>query len=409
MTQPGDDDLDAPRVTELLHVTQQPETGRQLLTFVTKRTYALDRKGGGARLCLADEQVPLVLFPELEGEEGATTLVEDADFLAPKALTDLVLTGSAFSPSPVRERYVALAVGDAARRFRVVGERRAEVSPAGAVKFPTPEPFTELRLGWEHAYGGYDEHARTLLAPPDADAYVGEDGDVEPPVKQRGVFAYPRNGVGAGYFVDLDRSRADGARLPRIEDPSDLLTPERFFVPSPLHWIDAPVSAGFGWQHYAWYPRLVRAVGPVLPFVPPSKPLREVTLGCGDDLPELVALDWSGGFSADQLAKGRARGLQGAAPGLSTKLRGDELVILQGLDRARDELSFSLPGEAPQIELRVPELARTFSPAVRLQTVRLAMERGLVSLTWVAAVPLAARPDDDWLERCRVRVAFRSL
>ncbi|MEP7121473.1 MAG: DUF2169 domain-containing protein [Byssovorax sp.] len=380
---------EAPPLTETISLVHVLGTSRRALACVAKRTYSLDASG---RLALADQQLPLTAEPEVELDAygGHKLLCDDTDLGPPKVATDVVFTGSAYAEGRAAEVFAALVVGSFARRLRVCGERRAEVRADGSVRFSTPAPFERVAMSFEHAYGGYDEHAHWTLAPPKPEEIVRFGRPV-------GLFAYPRNSAGAAYFVDVDRARADGARLPQIEDPSDLLVPERFFVASPRAWIDAPIPGALGWLHHAWYPRMFRFAGPILAHDPPAHPIREIALGEGDDLAALQPLD------AGTI---HPRALQGAAPGLSrARLRGDEPVILQHLHRESADLRFALPGELPLFTLRPPDV-KSFQPKPVLQTVRIEPDAGRISLTWCAVVPVASRVDEDFLDDCDLDVTW---
>lgn len=378
-----------PPFTETISLVQVLGSSHRALACVAKRTYAI---GAGGRLSLADEQAPLIVEPEVELDAygGHKFLCDDTDLGPPKVATDVVFTGSAYAAGRAVELFATLAVGGFARRLRVTGERRVEVRPDGLARFSSPEPFERVAISYEHAYGGYDEHAHWKLDPPTPEEIVRLGRPV-------GLFAYPRNSAGTGYFLDVDRRRADGARLPQIEDPSDLLLPERFFVPGPLAWIDAPIPGALGWLHHAWYPRMFRYAGPLLPYDPPARPIREIALGEGDDLAALQPLE-PGAI--------HPRALQGAAPGLSrARLRGDEPVILQHLHPTIADLHFALPGEAPHFTLRPPDV-KAFQPKATLQTVRIEPDSGRISLTWCGTVPVASRVDEDFLDECELEVTW---
>lgn len=371
-----------PPATEGVFCVKSPRDGKLGLACVARRTYAL----GPRRLALADVQDPLVLDPvvERDAEGEYRTLLDDTDVIGVKHATDVVVTGTAHAPGPVTELPIAVAAGRSARVLRVVGERRVEVREDGSARFTPPTPFERVPLVYDLAYGGHDVYAQRELGP-------RRRPGARP---RRGLFGYPRNPVGRGYFLDVDRERAHGALLPMIEDPADPLTPERLFVPAPLAWIDAPVAAGLGWVAHGWYPRQARFMGPTLMHRPPARPIREAQLGDGDDLVDLAPLD---------AGKVLPRCIQGAPPGLACeRLRGDEAVILRNLHPAHPDLRFSLPGEAPRFSLRVPGVAKVFTPAPVLQTVRIAPDRGTVSLTWCGVVRLLAAVDSDFLGRCEV-------
>lgn len=348
--------------------------GKLWLVCVAKRTYSFAR----GKLRLADEQEPVVEEPDIEVDDHGRMRIlrDDMDLFPPKVATDVVVTGRAYAPGgKAREAMVGVAVGRSARVLRVLGERRVEVSIEGEVRFSEPEPFESVPLSWELAYGGYDAYAHDELDPPRR----RNGRRIEPSPRQEGVFAYPRNKVGRGYFIDVDRDRADGELLPQIEDPGDPLTPRRFLVPSPKAWLDAPVPGGFGWVAHTWYPRMMRLMGAFLEHAPPIRAIREMAFADGVDL--------KGPFVKNQVLP---RGQQGAAPGLAVeRLRGDELVILQGLVWEQAETRFQLPGERPRMEVRLPRAPKVFTPEeVVLQTVRINAERRTVALSWGAALRL---------------------
>jgi hypothetical protein len=265
-----------------------------------------------------------------------------------------------------------------------VGERRVEVSAGGEVRFSTPEPFESVPLSWDLAYGGYDAYAHDELDPPKR-----RNGKrVDPGPRDEGVLAYPRNKVGRGYFIDVDRDRADGALLPQIEDPGDLLAPERLFVPSPRAWIDAPMPGGLGWVPHAWYPRMIRCLGAFLEYDPPARPIREAAFADGEDL--------KGPFRKNEMLP---RGLQGAAPGMACeRLRGDEMVILRGMMPGQEDVRFNLPGERPRLTVRPPGAPKAFTPEAVLQTVKIDAKVGRVVLAWCGVVRLLGALSDEQLE-----------
>ena len=375
-----------------LAVVRRPPRGRLALVCVVKRSYEL-RPG---RLALADEQA-LLVGEHARGRvraDGSAVLVDDTDITAPKIATDVVLFGTAYVGAPgasVREGFVALAVGEMAKRLRVSGERRARVTQEGRVRFSGAEPFESAPLDWSLAYGGYDAHAHAALDPgPEDGGAPGQHLNVAP-------YAYPRNEDGLGYFIDIDRARADGAPLPRIEDPADELTPERFFSPRPQDWADQPIAAGLGWVDLGSFPRAARLLGRMFPPLTPGRPLRECTFRDGEDLAGVLSLP-DGEI--------HPRALQGATAGLACeRLRGDERVILQNVHREWRELQFNLPGEAPRLSIR-PAGLKALTPLPVLQTVRIEPDAGRVSLVWCAALPLMAQPDEEFVMETQAAITW---
>ncbi|WP_438032035.1 DUF2169 domain-containing protein [Sorangium sp. So ce204] len=379
-----------PRLTETVRCMKSAD-GKLWMVCVAKRTYSF----AGGRVTLADEQAPLVIEPDIETDEHDRyrTLRDDTDLFPPKIATDVVVTGRAHAPGKARELTVGVALGRSARVLKVLGERRAEVSIEGRVRFPEPAPFESVPLAWELAYGGYDAYAHDELDPPER----RNGRRIEPSPREEGVFAYPRNKVGRGYFLDVDRDRADGELLPQIEDPGDPLTPSRFFVRSPLAWIDAPASGGFGWVAHTWYPRIMRELGAFLEHDPPAKPIREMAFADGEDL--------AGPFRKNEVLP---RLTQGAAPGLAVeRLRGDELAILQNLVRGQKETQVALPGERPVMSVRPPGSPKAFAPEAALQTVRIDGEKRTVALTWCGAVRLMAPMGEEQLAETVLGVQWR--
>ncbi|UQA54604.1 DUF2169 domain-containing protein [Polyangium aurulentum] len=360
------------------------------LAAIVKRTYAIAAEPNG-KLRLADVQVPIRSAPDV-ADGGQGELLDDYDMAPPKIATDVVVMGHAHAPAGAREIPVSVAVGKMARRLSVIGARRTELRPDGSVRFTPPETFTRVPLSPRFAYGGYDAWAQERIAP--VPRRVAESV----PMPLTGLYAYARNEFGLGWFIDIDRHRADGVLLPQIEDPLDPLVPSRFFVPSAAKWIDAPIAASLGWIHWACYPRMYRLAGDLLHHAPPESPIRESTFPDGDDL--LVPWMPEGGRIPP-------RSLNGASPGLACeRLRGDELVILENLHPTVPKIQFYLPGETPVMTLRPPDL-KAMSVTPVLQTVRIEPDEGRVSLTFCGTLPLLAPAMSSFIERVELAVSWK--
>lgn len=88
---------------------------------------------------------------------------------------------------------------------------------------------------------------------------------------------YPRNPVGKGYMV-LPGPIED-LELPNLEDPHDLLTPERLVTGRPENWYRQPLPWCFEWSVGSMFPRS-RFLGGEPWFPPPDGPeLPEVARG----------------------------------------------------------------------------------------------------------------------------------
>lgn len=186
--------------------------GRTEATVIVKATFRL-REG---ELALADEQAPLLRADEYVAEPGKSSLRREADLSPQKPGTDVILIGQAWSPSPVTALDVILSAGPLRKAVRVTGDRAFFARPGG-FGVTDPAPFTRMPLVYERAFGGAE----------------GQAFD-------------ERNPVGTGFCVD--RARADGLRLPNLEDPESLVT-------SPG---ENPPVAGFGPIARNWLPRRLR-------------------------------------------------------------------------------------------------------------------------------------------------------
>src|SRR5947209_7084826 len=77
---------------------------------------------------------------------------------------------------------------------------------------------------------------------------------------------YPRNPMGKGLAVKNMREMVHGLALPNLEDPEDLLTPERLILEQPEGWRLQPMPQGLGWYPRTCYPRSFFA-GSIPPFL----------------------------------------------------------------------------------------------------------------------------------------------
>lgn len=122
---------------------------------VVKGTYAIKRNHNPA---LADKQLEPLLVPEFNGEDGASSLRYDADLVAAKPATDVVLNGTAYAPKgrPAAEFLVSMRVGEIYKQIKVVGNRtwKGGLTGNGA---SAAEPVTQVPIVYERAYGGIDQ------------------------------------------------------------------------------------------------------------------------------------------------------------------------------------------------------------------------------------------------------------
>jgi len=172
----------------------------------------------GTALKLADEQLEPLLAPEYNGENGCSSLRYDADLVAQKPTTDVLINGTAYAPRgrPSTDFIVGARIGPIQKVIRVKGNRFWYKGLFGPTE-SSARPITELPITYERAYGGYDQ--------------------MDPnPQNQR---MDSRNPVGCGVVAKSERRI--GQALPNFEYPNGNLEK------------DGP--AGFGALDSYWSPR----------------------------------------------------------------------------------------------------------------------------------------------------------
>jgi hypothetical protein len=130
------------------------KTGAHRWIVVVKATFDIETNGA---VRLADEQVPPRLVPEHHGKSTDSSLRYEADLVAEKPTTDILLNAHAYAPggTPARTVAVAVRVGTLTKELRVHGPRVFHRSLWG-VALSDPLPFVERPIVYEWAYGGID-------------------------------------------------------------------------------------------------------------------------------------------------------------------------------------------------------------------------------------------------------------
>ena len=130
-------------------------SGRELLVVVVKGTFRIPSEQG-AKLQLAEEQVPLVMSDVFFGEPALSAPKYEADFAPSKLRCDVLLNGHAYSPGgrPTERVVVGLKVGNWSKSFAVVGERTWYT--AGGPRATSPAAFTQMPISYDYAFGGTD-------------------------------------------------------------------------------------------------------------------------------------------------------------------------------------------------------------------------------------------------------------
>ena len=313
----------------------QPE-GKPILSVLAKKTYCITP----GKLTPSDKQIPLVQSDVYEdpGNPGYCEVESETDFVAFKLTTDVIVKGRVFSPSGKRAYFLdcSLKAGSLHKIVRVYGNRRVKSKGLGGLCICDPQPFTEMELGYKHAYGG---------------VAAARDGTLYP---------YLPNPIGKGLNFKGGYGDPESIEVPNLEDPLSPVTADNIVLSKPKNWINAPKPSSFGWTRRNFYPRYTFAG------ILPQKLQSEN--GAQD-----VNSNVKPGFDF--------RFYQGASEGLSGEtLKGDELVEMQFFDKDNQLLQFQLPGEIPVIELDAGNGPGELSSA--LQTVIIDMNCKLLSVVW---------------------------
>lgn len=252
-----------------------------------------------------------------------------SDFWFQKAATDVVVRGSAYSPggAPIERAIASVSIGPLEKELAVFGHREVSWRRDGTPVFSSPEPVDSVPLLYQLAYGGLD--ARVSIGDDERAAY---NAQVRAGLAYDHPGLYPRNPVGKGYLVYP--GPVDRLELPNLEDPGDLLTPERLVSGGPELWYKQPLPWCFEWCVASVFPRC-RFLGTEPWFPAPD----------GPDLPEV-----SRGFFPSGVP-GRTRGspdvlgyLQEASLGMSVSQPLAGLpVCVRGMNPEHSVITFTVP------------------------------------------------------------------
>lgn len=262
------------------------------------------------------------------------------DFWRNKDATDVIIHGSAFPKGgkPAARRTVLAQVGPAIKRVQVIGPRQLEWR-SGKPKIGAPEPFSEVSLTYDNAYGGVDPRVPV----PNADSF---EMQMLLQVDHPGL--YPRNPFGKGYLVIPEP--LDGFDLPNLEDPDDLLTDERLVVGDPKRWYEQPLPWCLHWMHLMMFPRyLFSGLGVDAWFpAPEDERLPEVRRGY------LIEGCRTALARRENPSTPHSRFYQEGSYGfVFERLDREAPVVLEGMHPEQDILRFRLPGMQPVIEFDI--------------------------------------------------------
>ena len=325
---------------------------------IVKQTFTIVGDG----LALAQ---PQALAHDLRDEDAKPRIPPGSDFWLHKQATDVVVLGSAHAAAPVERSWVGIQVGRRIKQVQVFGDRVLEWR-RGTPRFSAPEPFETMPITIDRAYGGHDPR---VPAPTPRDLFDHLRLEADHP----GV--YPRNPFGKGYVVVDDP--VDGVALPNLEDPGDLLTPERVVVGNPEAWWRQPLAWSLDWHHPLMFPRYVYLGADAWYPGPEDAALVEVERGYlrAHYRQELIRpFSW--------LQSCPPAFYQEASLGLSFGgLEPGTPIQVVGMDPEGRGLAFAVP-RAPKIELWVAGECERVRPRASQLVIEPSERR--VCLTWVA-------------------------
>jgi hypothetical protein len=296
-------------------------------------------------------------------------LHRDFDLYPVKVLTDVVVRGHAYGTG--QRSFIATVRVDAwEKRVAVFGDRRCHLSASGHVVFSAPEQIGRIPLRYDRAYGGLDQVAQETRGHPLS--ALGKYLDPSVDVTLSSPYLYPRNHAGVGYLIDVARGAVDRLVLPNLEDPSDLLSPERLAVGSPGAWPAMPLPCAFDWVDPGTFPRLAYA-GVVHDHDPLSAPVAEVQRGyAAADLMVEKPIEKQMNV---RFANGASHGLQ------LPHLKGGEACMLGGVHPKMPIWTFRLPRERPEIKTDGRRGTMNGTKPV-IHTVEIEPDQERVSIVW---------------------------
>ena len=337
--------------------------GEPIFSVLVKRTYDIQP----GRVCeRAAKPQPFVEVDQYfdSGDPEWLSVQYESDLVPFKTATDVVLIAKAHAPEgkPVDQLDVAVEIDEFRKVIRVVGQRQCRYQKGGVPQFTEPERFTRMEIRYEKAYGGWDHKSIPDLA-----------------------YAYPRNPLGTGLALKNRPDVIDGLPLPNLEDPQDLLTPERVVLDDPGQWNNAPLPQGLGWFQKTWYPRCSFA-GAIPAFARAGQALREEVLGLVPENQVALARQY-------KLPSFDVRFNNGASTELVRPyLKGGESIRLTHLFADAEQISFQLPVEKPSIMLDIGLGQNQLSP--KIFTICIRPEQRQLDLVWGAS---HIYPGLDWL------------
>lgn len=372
--------------TNLRLICGQPYKDYEL-ALVMKLTFSITANG---KCEPAEEQYPLLDDPGTY-EVLEAPLVSppswDSDLMAFKPGTDVVVQGHAYSyGKSVQTVDAVLELLNFSRVVRVHGDRRIDWQSGQAV-FTPAEPFEQMPIRYDRAFGGCDQFYLSKVTDP----LVLELNKTQPDLRLTSLTKshYPRNPCGRGYLIDLSRESSENMLLPNLEFPFDPVTPERLGVGKSDNWISAPLPAAFDWIDPSWFPR-IGYLGFTPEYEIPDGGVKEVSLGwVASNLMTIKSVLHGGWHPTFQ---------HGASPGLVFRqMKAGSQMLLRNLFPNHPSRLIQLSERVPEVEIVVSKSNR-LSASSHLNAVVLMPDQDQVVEVWSARVKVSRSYTPNELE-----------
>lgn len=316
--------------------------GKPILSVIAKRTYEITP----GKVVLANEQLPLTTaeLPTDPTNPYYSEIQAESDLVAYKPFTDVVVLGKAYTPKGKKAYHLEceVQVGPARKTIRVYGERKVESKLMRGLYFTDPVPFESMDIGYANAFGGRAK---------------SKDGTLYP---------YPPNHLGVGFNLKGGFEDHSEIAVPCVEDPQSPIEPDHLVCDKFDDWKNLPKPASFCWTRQSFFPRYSYA-------------------GIYPELPGAYA---AGMEINPNLPKMDPRFFQGASEGLCNHvLKGNEHVKLTYMDADYPVFEFDLPGEKPEISIKLDTAAQKIEAS--LQTILIFKEYGVMSIVWRGSIAVA--------------------
>ena len=246
------------------------------IALIMKITFDINSAG---QCVAADEQLPLIANPGTYDDMELPAVSPpnwDSDLYAFKPGTDVVVQGQAYSYGAAANLVsVDVLLDDVTRSIRVHGDRQLDWH-RGQAHFTDASAFDAMPIRYDRAYGGFSASVDT--SPGELSTQVMAEASPDERWDAATRQYYPRNPAGCGYVAQMTHEAIEGLKVPNLEFPFDIITPQRMAIGSADHWMQAPLPAAFDWVDPSWFPRIAY-LGLTPEYKLPDEGVREVNHG----------------------------------------------------------------------------------------------------------------------------------